>query len=99
MKVDDLVGSLEAHEQRKKLKEKEPMAEALQVKVEDKEKMLYTQQYKGNRGRGGRNSNSYGRSHERGLYIPERKTQTVQNNYRGQGSRGRGRLGRTTQGK
>ncbi|XP_074353045.1 uncharacterized protein LOC141692213 [Apium graveolens] len=109
MKVDDLVGSLEAHEQRKKLKEKEPVAEALQVKVEDKGKILYTQQYKETRGRGrgrgGRNFSSYGRGNGyergngRGLYRPEHKAPNFQNNFRGQGGRGRGRLGRTTQGK
>ena len=33
------------------------------------------------------------------MYRPEHKAPMVQNNYRGQGGRGRGRSGRTTQGK
>lgn len=48
MTIDDLVSSLEAHEQRKKLKEQEHLAEALQAKATiDEEKVLYTQHNRG----------------------------------------------------
>lgn len=45
MTVDSLAGSLEAHEQRKKIKEnEEPLSEALQAKITiDEEKVIYTQ--------------------------------------------------------
>jgi gag-polypeptide of LTR copia-type len=41
--VDELVDSLMAHKQRKKLKKKEPLRDALQAKVVVKEKVMYVQ--------------------------------------------------------
>ena len=54
MTIDDLLGSLEAHEQRKKKKKKqEVLDEALQTKMTIKEeKVMYAQHNRG-RGRGG----------------------------------------------
>jgi hypothetical protein len=53
LSVDELVGSLMAHEQRKRLKKKESFKEALQAKVVLEEKTMYVQ--KGQVcGRGGR---------------------------------------------
>jgi gag-polypeptide of LTR copia-type len=43
LSINELVGSLSAHEQRKKLKMKEILEEALQVKVVLEEKVLYMQ--------------------------------------------------------
>jgi hypothetical protein len=41
--IDELVGSLLAHKQRKNLKKKETLEEALQAKVVLKEKAMYVQ--------------------------------------------------------
>jgi gag-polypeptide of LTR copia-type len=43
LSVDELVVSLMAHKQRKKLKKKEPLRDALQAKVVVKEKVMYVQ--------------------------------------------------------
>jgi gag-polypeptide of LTR copia-type len=43
LSVDELVDSLMAHKQRKKLKKKEPLRDALQAKVVVKEKVMYVQ--------------------------------------------------------
>jgi hypothetical protein len=41
LSIDELTGSLLAHEQRRKLKKKESLKESLQAKVVLEEKMLY----------------------------------------------------------
>ncbi|KAJ3692026.1 hypothetical protein LUZ60_012376 [Juncus effusus] len=90
--IDDLAGSLEAHEQRKKKKKKnESLDEALQAKMPIKdEKALYTQNFRGRgRGRGGRSNDRGGRG--RGGYYEE-KGQSSQQNWRGRGP-GHGRRG------
>ncbi|KAE8721174.1 hypothetical protein F3Y22_tig00016637pilonHSYRG00095 [Hibiscus syriacus] len=93
--VNELTGSLEAHEQRKKKKKEETLEQALQTKALIKdEKVFYSQNFRGKgRGRGGR---GYGRggqgdSHE-GYY--KENGQSSQPNWRGRG-RGRGRGGRS----
>ena len=89
--VDELAGSLEAHEQCKK-KKKETLDQALQTKVSIKdEKVLYSQNFEG-RGFGCESSKyghgGQGSSHE-GYY--KKKGQSSQANWRGRGrSRGRG---------
>jgi hypothetical protein len=52
--VDELADSLLAHEQRKNLKKKETLEEALQAKVVLEEKALYVQIAQQTHGRGGR---------------------------------------------
>jgi transcriptional regulator with GAF, ATPase, and Fis domain len=52
--VDELTGSLLAHEQRKNLKKKETLEETLQAKVVLEEKALYVQKAQQARSRGGR---------------------------------------------
>jgi len=88
MTVDELAGSLEAHEQRKKKKENESHQEALQVKATiDEEKAMYAENNRGRgRGRGGR----FGGRGRGGNYNSEEKKQPNQQNWRGRG-RGRGR--------
>lgn len=95
--IDELAGSLEAHEQRKK-KNNESLEEALQAKVsikDDKdEKVLYTQNFRGKwHGRGGRNNSRGGGGRGRSGFHEE-KGKSSQQNWRGRG-RGRGRGGRS----
>ena len=92
--VDELAGSLETHEQRKKKKE-ETLEQALQTKTSIKdEKVLYHQNSR-NRGRGrgsrGKGRGGKGSNHE-GYY--KEKEQSSQPNWRGRGH-GRGRGGRS----
>jgi len=84
--VDELAGSLEAHEQRKKKKKEKTLKQALQTKASIKdEKVLYHQSSR-NRGRGrGRRGNGRGgkgNSHEG--YNKE-KEKSSQPNWRGRG--------------
>ena len=81
--VDELAGSLEAHEQRKKKKE-ETLDQALQTKTSIKdEKVLYSQNFQGRgrrsriNGRGGRGSRNEGHYKE--------KRQSSQANWCGRG--------------
>ena len=94
--VDELSGSLEAHEQRKKKKKKEETLEqALQTKASIKdEKVLYHQNSR-NRGcgRGSRGNSRGGKGNNHEGYYKE-KEQSSQSNWRGRG-RGQGRGGRS----
>jgi gag-polypeptide of LTR copia-type len=54
LSVNEFVGSLLAHEQRKNLKKKEILEEALQAKVVLEEKVLYVHKAQQTCGRGGR---------------------------------------------
>jgi gag-polypeptide of LTR copia-type len=60
--VDELAGSLLAHEQRKKLKKKESLEEALQTKVVLKKKALYMHMAQQTRSRGGHGRRGRGES-------------------------------------
>ncbi|KAI5395753.1 hypothetical protein KIW84_062071 [Lathyrus oleraceus] len=86
LSVEELAGSLEAHEQRKMKKKEEGVEDANQTKEKIKdEKVLFSQNFRGRgRGRGGRDSGRSGRgsNFERG--------QSSQQNWRG---RGRGQRG------
>jgi gag-polypeptide of LTR copia-type len=53
LSVDELTGSLLAHEQKKKLKKRETLEEVFQAKVVLEEKVLYVQKTQQTRGRGG----------------------------------------------
>lgn len=72
--VDELAGSLEAHEQRKKKKKEETLKQALQTKASIKdEKVLYSQNFHGKgRGRGGRSNGRGGGGRSRGGYYEEK---------------------------
>jgi len=93
--IDELVGSLEAHEQRKKKKEEETLEKALQTKASIKDEKVLCHQNSQSRGRGHGNRENgrdgKGNSHE-GYY--KEKEQSSQPNWRGRG-RGRGRGGRS----
>jgi len=84
--VEELAGSLEAHEQRKMKKKEEGVEDANQTKEQIKdEKVLFSQNFRGRgRGRGGRDNGRSGRgsNFDRG--------QSIQQNWRG---RGRGQRG------
>jgi hypothetical protein len=68
--VDELIGSLLAHEQRKKLKKKETLEEALQAKVVIKEKTLYVHKAQQACGRGGRGRRDRGELSQSGQSSP-----------------------------
>jgi hypothetical protein len=68
--VDELVGSLLAHEQRKNLKKKETLEEALQAKVVLEEKTLYVQKAQQACSRGGRGRCGRGESSQSGQSSP-----------------------------
>jgi len=86
LSVEELAGSLEAHEQRRRKKKEESLDQALQAKATTREKKVpYTQN---TRGRGGRGRGGYERSQE----------QVGQQNWRGRGQgEGRGGRGRVGQ--
>ena len=85
--IDELVGSLEAHKQRK-IKKEETLDQALQTKASIKdEKVLYSQNIQG-RGRGSR-GNGRGGQDSKNEEIYKEKRQSSQANWRGRGrSRG-----------
>jgi gag-polypeptide of LTR copia-type len=60
LSVDEFTSSLLAHEQRKKLKKKEILDEALQAKVVLEKKTLYIQKAQQARGRGSRGRRGQG---------------------------------------
>ncbi|KAG6508046.1 hypothetical protein ZIOFF_033401 [Zingiber officinale] len=94
--IDELAGSLLAHEYRKKKKKKEETLEqALQTKASiNGEKIFYSQNFRGKwRGHGDRGNSRGGRSRGQERYHEE-KRQSNQQNWRGRG-RGRGRGGRS----
>jgi gag-polypeptide of LTR copia-type len=62
LSVDELVGSLLAHEQRKKLKKRETLEESLQAKMVLEEKALYVQKAQQTRDHGGRGRRGRGES-------------------------------------
>ena len=81
--VDELTGSLEAHEQRKKKKE-ETLDQALQIKASIKdENVLYSQNIQG-RGRGSRRNGRGGQSSSNEGHYKE-KRQSSQANWSGRG--------------
>jgi len=86
--VNELAGSLEAHEQRKQKKKEKTLKQSLKTKASIKdENVLYSQNFRGRgRGRGGQGNIHEGYNKEKG--------QSSQPNWRGRG-RGRGRGGRS----
>jgi hypothetical protein len=68
--VDELVGSLLAHEQRKNLKKKETLEEALQAKMVLEEKTLYVQKAQQACSRGGCGRCGRGESSQSGQSNP-----------------------------
>jgi len=83
MTINDLEGSLKAHEQLKQKKKKEVLKEVLQTNITIKEdKMMYVQH---NRGRGrGRGGCNYGRSRDHGSGNNNKERgQTNKQNWRG----------------
>jgi gag-polypeptide of LTR copia-type len=91
MTIDELSGSLLAHEERLKRTQKEPVEQALQTKTTiTDEKVLYSQSSrgKGSRGRVGHGNGRGGRGRDKDEYYEE-KGQSSKHNSRGRG-RGRG---------
>ncbi|GKD78029.1 gag polyprotein, partial [Tanacetum coccineum] len=93
--IDELAGSLEAHEQRKKKKKQETLKEALQTKaVIEEDKVLYSQSSRGRgHGCGGRGNDRVvqGRGQES---VFDEISKKSQQNWQGRG-RTRGRGGRS----
>jgi hypothetical protein len=87
MTMDELSGSLLAHEERLKRNKKELVEQALQTKMTIiDEKVMYSQSSRGrgSQGRGGRENGRGGRGRGQGEYY-EKKGQSSQHNLRGRG--------------
>jgi hypothetical protein len=81
MTIDELSGSLLAHEERLKRTQKELVEQALQTKTTiTDEKVLYSQSFqgRGSRGRGGHGNGRGGRGRGQGEYYEEKGQSKIQ---------------------